>query len=241
VKYRFKMHTFTLFGDAIVICNCDNCTDLTKSPKVIYNIRPVTTKAASVVIVKYHYLHRNTSISQAFGLFCNKTGFWVGVITYGTPSSAPLRSGICGKDEKINVMELNRLWIRDDTPKNTESFLIGNTVKMVNKEIIVSFADTSHGHIGTVYQATNWIYTGLSAKRTDWTIEGVERHGQTLADKYTASEIRAKFGDKFKLVDRARKHRYIFFNCSKKRKKELIEKLMYKIKSFPKITQQTEQ
>ena len=45
-------------------------------------------------------------------------------------------------------------------------------------------------HIGTVYQATNWIYTGLSAKRTDWVIEGIDKHGQTIADKYTSKELR---------------------------------------------------
>lgn len=223
-----------LFENEVVVCNCDSCTNTNVSPKKIYSIKPIESKMASEIIIKHHYLHRNTSISQAFGLFCKSTDFLVGVITYGTPSSAPLRSGVCGIEEKMNVAELNRLWIRDGTPKNTESFLIGGTVKQVNKEVIVSFADASQGHIGTVYQATNWIYTGLSAKRTDWTIEGIDRHGQTLADKYTASEIRNKFGDRFRLTDRPRKHRYVFFNCGQKRREELQKKLRYSASSYPK-------
>ena len=30
-------------------------------------------------------------------------------------------------------------------------------------KIVVSYADTSKGHVGYVYQATNFIYTGMSA------------------------------------------------------------------------------
>ena len=158
----------------------------------------------------------------------------VGCVIYGTPSSAPLRKGICGIDESFNVLELTRLWIEDDTPKNTESYLIGNTIKLVNKEIIVSYAEIEQGHLGIVYQATNWIYTGLSAKRTNWVIEGIDKHCQTIADKYTSKELKEKYGDKFKKVPRPRKHRYIYFNCNKRRKKELLTKLKYKIESYPK-------
>jgi len=85
-----------------------------------------------------------------------------------------------------------------------------------------------------VYQATNWLYTGLSAKRTNWTIEGVGKHCQTLADKYTADEIRKTFGNKFSLQDRPRKHRYIFVNAKGRRKKEILSELLYPQKPYPK-------
>ena len=196
------------------------------------------------LVVKNHYLHRECPCSFAFGLFedCeNSLDLFrkdriVGVVIYGTPSSSPLREGICGKDESFNVLELTRLWIEDSTPKNTESYLIGNTLSLVDKEIIVSYAEIEQGHLGIVYQATNWIYTGLSAKRTNWTIEGVDKHCQTIADKYTSKELHEKYGDKFKIVPRPRKHRYIFFNADRRRKRELIKKLNYKIESYPKKT-----
>ena len=200
-----------------------------------YKIKKIDYKTAIDLVIKNHYLHRKAPCSFAFGLFCSKTDEIIGVIIYGTPSSAPLRSGLCGKEESFNVIELTRLWIKDDTPKNTESFLIGNTLKLVNKEIIVSYAEIQQGHVGVVYQATNWIYTGLSAKRTNWTIEGNDKHCQTIADKYSAKEVREKYGDKFSLVQRPRKHRYVYFNCSKKRKKELLFKLNYKIQKYPKL------
>lgn len=205
-----------------------------KSPKELFYIDRIKNRQAIEIVIKYHYLHREAPCSFAFGLFCKKTKSIVGVIIYGTPSSAPLRRGICGDEEKNNVIELTRLWVRDGTPKNTESYLIGNTIPLVDKEIIVSYAEIQQGHIGVVYQATNWIYTGLSAKRTNWVIEGENKHCQTIADKYTSVEIREKYGDKFSVVDRPRKHRYVYFNAKGKRKKELLSKLKYKIEPYPK-------
>lgn len=186
------------------------------------------------IVVQHHYLHRTAPCSQAFGLFERNTENIIGVVVYGTPSSSSLRSGICGLDEANNVIELTRLWVKDGTPKNTESYLIGNTIPLLQKEIIVSYAEIQQGHVGIVYQSTNWIYTGLSAKRTNWTVEGIDKHCQTLADKYSASEIRQLYGDKFKLVDRPRKHRYVYFNCNSRRKKILMAKLKYPVLPYPK-------
>jgi len=197
-----------------------------------YSIEKIDYKTAMSIVCEKHYLHRKAPCSFAFGLFDGNN--IIGVICYGTPSSAPLRSGVCGPDEKNNVIELTRLWVDDCSIKNAESYLIGNTIKLINKEIIVSYAEIEAGHIGTVYQATNWIYTGLSAKRTNWTIEGVNKHCQTIADKYTSKEIREIYGDRFSLVDRPRKHRYIYFNCGPRRRKYLISKLRYPILPYPK-------
>jgi hypothetical protein len=47
-------------------------------------------------------------------------------------------------------------------------------------------------------------------------------------------EIKDKWGDKVKFVERPRKHRYIFFNATKRRKKELLAKLQYPILPYPK-------
>jgi len=208
-----------------------------------YYIKKVSHKVALDMVIKNHYLHRVAPCSFSFGLFSKidknintlfPTDKLVGVIIYGTPSSAPLRMGVCGIEEKDNVIELTRLWIEDNTPKNAESFLIGNTIPLVNKEIIVSFAEGNRGHLGIVYQATNWIYTGLSAKRTNWAIGGIDKHCQTIADKYTSKEIREIYGNDFKIVDRPRKHRYIYFNCNKYRKRELLYKLKYPMLPYPK-------
>jgi hypothetical protein len=206
-----------------------------KLRKKNYEVREISHAQAQEIVIKNHYLHRRAPCSFSWGLFL--AGTLCGVVMYGTPSSAPLRMGIAGKEQASNVIELTRLWVDDSVPNNGESFLIGYTLKKVNKEIVVSFADTSQGHLGVVYQATNWLYTGLSAKRTSWTVEGLEGvHCQTIADKYTSAELKAKYGDKFTLVPRPRKHRYIYFNCKGKRREELLKSLLYKVQPYPKKT-----
>lgn len=199
-----------------------------------YRIQPVSYQTAMNMVIANHYLHRKTSCSFAFGLFSNADDEMVGVIVYGTPSSAPLRRGVCGDEHAGNVIELTRLWIADKVGRNAESYLIGNTIPLVDKQIIVSYADTEAGHTGVVYQATNWIYTGLSAKRTNWTVEGVSKHCQTIADKHTAAELREIYGDKFTLKERSRKHRYVYFNADKRRKAELLDALKYPVQPYPK-------
>jgi hypothetical protein len=199
-----------------------------------WSVKGIDNATAQEIVVRNHYLHRKAPCSQAFGLF-DEADTLRGVVMYGTPSSSALRAGIAGKEHASNVLELTRLWIDDSTPKNSESYLIGNSIKHCDKEIVVSFADTSQNHLGIVYQATNWIYTGLSAKRTDWSVEGIDKHGHTWADKYTAAEMRALFGERFTLVPRSRKHRYIYLNAKGRRKKELLALLKYQQQPYPKL------
>jgi hypothetical protein len=185
------------------------------------------------IIVANHYLHRKSPCSVAFGLILGDD--IKGVVCYGTPSSAPLRRGIAGDAESCNVIELTRLWVCDSVPRNGESYLISRTLPKCGKEIVVSYAEIQQGHIGTVYQASNWLYTGLSAKRTNWTVEGLHLHCQTIADKYTSEEIREKYGDRFSLQPRPRKHRYVYINAKGKRRRELLTALRYPVLPYPKV------
>jgi hypothetical protein len=143
--------------------------------------------------------------------------------------------GICGKEYSDKVLELNRVCLLDNH-KNEASFLVANSIKLLPKPmIVVSYADTSKGHVGYVYQATNFIYTGLSANRIDWTIKGQEhKHSKTISDGLTLEEIKKLHGDDFYYTERSRKHRYIIFHGSKTDKKVLRSKLKYEVMPYPK-------
>ena len=178
------------------------------------------------------------SISFAFGLFRN--GVLCGVVTYGTPPSSTLRRGIAGDEYIADVLELNRLCLRDNL-KNEASLLVGRSLKLLPKnKIVVSFADISQGHKGYVYQATNFIYCGLSAKRTDWKVRGLEHlHGISIADEFRgvknrAAAMREKYGDDFYLAPRPRKHRYIFITGSKSYRKKAFASIKYAQQDYPK-------
>jgi hypothetical protein len=207
------------------------------SLKETYAIKPISYKEAMDIVVEKHYLHRKCPVSYAYGLVDTTTSEVMGVVTYGVSPSSTLLKGICGPEEARNVYELNRLWVDDMVAKNGESYLVANSMKLLDREIIVSFADTSQGHVGYIYQAANFIYTGLSAKFKDPKVVGKENmHHATYANGLTNAQVIEKFGaENVTFVERPRKHRYIYFNCDKRRKKELLKKLRYKTMPYPKL------
>jgi hypothetical protein len=203
-----------------------------------YKVQKITRAQCEPFIIGIHYAHRWPSVSYAYGLFDESE--LIGVCTYGTPPSAPLRRGIAGDEYISSVIELNRLCLKYNR-KNEASYLVGNSIKLLPKpKIIVSFADISQGHYGYVYQACNFMYCGLSAKRTDWKVKGKEHlHGQSIADEFRgvknrAQAMRDKYGDDFYLEDRPRKYRYAYLHGSKSFKRLAKQAFRYKIEKYPK-------
>ena len=178
-------------------------------------------------LINKHYAHRIPSISYAFGLF-DKNGTLQGVCTFGKPPSPPLCIGICGAKMSKYVYELNRLVINSGLDKNVLSFFVSRCLKTINgKKIIVSYADSSQNHFGYIYQATNWIYTGLSAKRT-------ERYDPQNPNKHSKTVVETMDYDSLGIRDRPQKHRYVYFIGSKADKKKFLNNLKYNILPYPK-------
>ena len=106
-----------------------------------------------------------------------------GIISYGSPASPSLCIGIAGEENKDLVIELNRLVLKHNQ-KNEASILIGASFKLLPKpKIIVSYADTKEKHLGVVYQATNFLFTGTSKARTDMAGEEGKHSRHHLGDK----------------------------------------------------------
>ena len=142
-------------------------------------------------------------------------------------------------------LELNRLVINEGEDKNALSFFVSQSLKQLPKpNVIVSYADTSQNHHGYIYQATNWIYTGLSAKRPDYHIKGLNLHSASITDSLGRTDkkegikqvtlLREKYGDDFYMEDRARKHRYFYLLGGKQVKKQMLRNLAYQVEAYPK-------
>lgn len=197
-------------------------------------VMPIEPHQTYAWLLKKHYAHRIPSISYAFGLY--KSSVLIGCITYGIPASNQLRVGVAGDEWTNAVIELNRLVIEEDSPKNSASILVGRSLNLLPKPmIVVSYADTSQGHIGYVYQATNFLYTGLSCKHKDMAVMGLEKyHSRSITRNTTKQELIDKFGDAFYYTDRPQKHRYIYIVADKKTKAKILGSLRYEIQPYPK-------
>ena len=200
-------------------------------------VMPISAAQAMPWILLRHYARRKCSISFAFGAY--RGADLIGVVTYGTPASAPLRTGLAGDRWAPHVLELNRLCC-ENSP-NVASRLVGRSLALLPKpSLVVSFADLSVGHVGYVYQACNFIYTGLSALRSDWSVRGEEHlHGATIADRSRgqpdrAAWMRQQYGDRFYLRPRSRKHRYVYLCGDRRQIRAMKRDLRYSVEAYPK-------
>ena len=195
-----------------------------------------------------HYAHRIPSISFAFGLF-TKDKILVGVCTYGRHVAHSLVKNAFQGYYQDDFLELNRLCVNDGLPKNTLSFFVSQTLKLLPKpKVVVIYADTSQHHHGYIYQATNWIYTGLSVKFKDYMVKGYEHlHSSSILDMVGRSDgedghidkvklLKEKFGEEnVYMVDRPQKHRYFYLLGRDKREvKQMKKHLIYKEEAYPK-------
>jgi hypothetical protein len=187
-------------------------------------VRIITREQTKPFILDIHYAHRMPSISWAFGLYEDEE--LIGVCTFGKPASNQLCIGVCGKEYTKIVWELNRLVLKYNRP-NEASFFVSKCLKMLPKPmIIVSYADSAQNHLGIIYQATNFIFTGTTKPRTD------------MAGK-EGKHSRHHLGDRTKRVYRSAKHRYIYFIGSKVEIKRMKKALKYSITNYPDEKQRT--
>lgn len=183
----------------------------------------ITSKEALAFLMPLHYANRKPSISYSFGWFSEDK--LVAVCTFGKPASPPLCKGVCGPENSGYVYELNRL-CRNDEFEGQLSRFVSSCLRSLKKEnlIIVSYSDTSMNHNGYIYQACNFLYTGVTAGRTDKYTEG-NKHPRHYDNENQKG---------FRKV-RSPKHRYIYF-CSGNKK--LVSgwraSLRYKIQPYPK-------
>ena len=89
---------------------------------------------------------------------------------------------------------------------------------------VVSYADTAWTHVGYIYQACNFLYTGMSAKRVD-TYQPNGLHPRAY-DKNNHSDM---------FQTRSPKHRYVYLVGNKRTKRRMRQELKYKVyNQYPK-------
>lgn len=155
-----------------------------------------------------HYLHKWPAVTPYVFRLCiddlagiNRS---VGVICFSFPPKQAERRYGC------SVLELSRLWVADEMPKNTESWFISRAIGMIRKSDrsiggIVSYADPSVGHEGVIYRACGFLYDGMTdgerkTPRCDYKCNGV---------RYSR-RAHVPAGCEFERVPRVSKHRYFF-------------------------------
>lgn len=204
-------------------------------------VKPINHLTAARMVETYHYAHRIPSIIAAIGLYVDDV--LAGCITYGSPASRQAVN-LCGPQYSRHVIELTRLFVFDWCGRNTESWFIGQSFDVLQKIwpeyfILLSYADASQDHLGYIYQATNWLYTGqTSPERTGYIINGKFIHRRTVNQLYGSSSeavVKSRCPNAELVIDIG-KYRYVYFLGNKRQRKMLRAALQWPVSSYPKLT-----
>lgn len=142
-------------------------------------------------IEKNHYSHNMNGVMSTYCFKILDGDLLVGAMVFGNLGMASVWKKYAEKPE--DIIELRRLVCIDDTPRNTESWFIGNALRWLKKntkiKIVISYADNTQGHSGVIYKASNF-------KKIGETNVGkmIEYNGRTYHDK----TIRTKYNGKLK-------------------------------------------
>jgi hypothetical protein len=123
-------------------------------------------------------------IAQCFKLV-NPDGYLCGVALYGAAATTAWKKYA---EVESDCLELRRLVCVDDTPKNAESFLVGQSLRWLRKntdfKVVISYADPNHGHSGMIYRASNFKHVGMTAGGIVFDWNGKIYHDRALRTKY---------------------------------------------------------
>jgi len=123
-------------------------------------------------------------ISYCFKII-NDKGETVGASIYGQQSTTAWKRYV---EKEEDLLELRRLCTTDKTKNLLSEFVefCNRYIKKNSKvKLLLSYADPYNGHVGTIYQATNWIYLGeTSSDILLRTPEGKIYHSRAMRTKY---------------------------------------------------------
>ncbi|ACZ62386.1 MULTISPECIES: hypothetical protein [Dehalococcoides] len=196
-------------------------------------VKPIPFTAAKRILERNHYLHSMPGGTKlAFGVFFE--GRLEGAITFGSGPANAYK--MVSEASPSDCLTLSRLWLSDSLPSNSESRVLGVTLRALRKhtktKFVISYADPSQGHLGTIYQATGWVYTGLSLAMPMFDIgDGKPRHSRSLSHSFGSHSIKHfnSHGVEVRVIPQSHKHRYFYFLD-----KEYKGRLRVEPKSYPK-------
>ncbi len=195
------------------------------------SVRQINKSVAKDIIINNHYSGIWTKVSYALGLFYTSDDshqFFsgvneklIGVACYGDPIGRHSGASISELLDRTEVLELTRLFVFDGYGSNIESWFVGKTFEWLRQnapdiKALISYSDPKAGHVGTVYQATNWIYQGNRIRPNDsWLFQLTEggewQHGRTIFPYYgtnTPEKIKEQITSPIWIKKEPRKHYY---------------------------------
>ncbi len=139
-----------------------------------WEVRTVPLVVAQLLVKEYHYSGGGANTATyRHGLFRNGEDRCYGVAWWIPPTKTAAQATY--RSDWRKVLALTRLAIAPDVPRNGASFLLGASMRLIDRKrwlCLVTYADEMQGHTGAIYRATNWEYCGMTAKEATFFKDG---------------------------------------------------------------------
>ena len=174
-------------------------------------------EAVKYACLHFHYAKAIPMALCSFNVY-NDAGEWCGCIVYSPGANKHLGTKFgCRQGQ---VCELVRMALNGKQESTSKALAL--SLKLLKKfnpllQIVVSYADCDQDHIGTIYQATNWIYEGKVEQNggtPKFKVFGRVTHGRTIGRRkgwrQNIDWIRRYKDPSAELVYTKGKHKYLF-------------------------------
>jgi hypothetical protein len=127
--------------------------------------------------------------------------------------------------------------IEDGQPRNSATILISRSLRLLKQESprlwgVLSFADTTEGHVGYVYQAANAIYCGTGGSSVAYR----DANGRLRAPRQDGVNVSPSEASRrgWSSAPRQVKHRYLFLIADRRQRPLALAALRLKPEPYPK-------
>ena len=220
----------------------------THEQKLAMDLKPISKKMALRIVRNVHQSSDTlpTLTIACLGVYINDNLEGVITLGYGTRPKHTIQKLFPSLTTE-DYFEIGRMCINNDFKTNTESQMLSKTVKYIKKhypqcKVLFTWANGLLGKIGTVYQASNFLYGGYITTEC-YVQNGVQMHPRGIKkllhpnDKRRTVRPTAEEKRKFKIDHiRGKQFRYIYFTCGKTQKKKLLKESPFKwTTNYPKL------
>lgn len=147
-------------------------------------VTQATAEAIKYACLKFHYAKAIPVNTIGYNVYNDKDE-WCGCILYGTGANYHI-----GDEYGLvqgQALELVRVALNGKQEHTSQA--VAMSLKQLHKDcplckLVVSYADSDQNHLGTIYQATNWVYVGSVQEGQPsgaWYINGKKTHNKTIS------------------------------------------------------------
>lgn len=185
-------------------------------------------KAIDYACKHFHYSKSVPAVQYAYNVY-NDADEWCGVILYGggANNNLPKAYGLNAGE----VLELVRVALNGKQEQTSKAVAL--SLRLLKKDdplvkLIVSFSDHRQNHVGTIYQATNWLYMGLcETSDTQYFYKGKWTHERSINAQSNRDELKRTLPKR----KNSNKFRYLYVFDKKLRKQYAESALPYPTKA----------